>query len=69
MTDVMTESDYLEHFGVRGMKWGVRKQRNTSNASSRSSRYKAMMNRHLMSYSVTAKNGDKLDVNDTDIEW
>lgn len=64
MTNVMTESDYLEHFGVRGMKWGVRKQRNTSNASSRSSRYKAMMNRHLMSYSVTAKNGDKLDVNE-----
>lgn len=27
---IIEETDYLEHFGVRGMRWGVRKQRETS---------------------------------------
>lgn len=51
MTNVMTESDYLEHFGVRGMKWGVRKQR-----------YDTIRNRKLADFSVTTKHGEKLRV-------
>ena len=29
-TDMMTESDFLEHVGQKGMKWGVRKDRRPS---------------------------------------
>ncbi len=29
----LTYGDYLEHYGVKGMKWGVRKSDRTSNVS------------------------------------
>lgn len=31
----MDESEYLEHFGVTGMKWGVRKQKDKINSKDR----------------------------------
>ena len=41
MSSLMTESEYLEHLGVRGMKWGVRKKR-----------YDTIRNRKLADFSV-----------------
>lgn len=32
---IISEEDYLEHFGVKGMKWGVRKQRRGGTAEER----------------------------------
>ena len=32
----MYDDEYLQHHGVKGMKWGIRRTRNTSNAISRS---------------------------------
>lgn len=51
MSSLMTESEYLEHLGVRGMKWGVRKKR-----------YDTIRNRKLADFSVTTKHGEKLRV-------
>lgn len=41
-------NEYLEHFGVRGMKWGVRKDP-SANAQVRKSRAKMYKNRRTMS--------------------
>lgn len=30
---IVEEEVYLEHFGVKGMKWGVRKERNSNSSS------------------------------------
>ena len=32
-SNIMTESEYLEHFGIPGMKWGVRKKRSSNSES------------------------------------
>ena len=37
---IIEESDYLEHFGVRGMRWGVRKKRDASGEQSSSKKVK-----------------------------
>ena len=43
--------DILVHFGVKGMKWGVRKER-----------YNKIRNRTLKSTTVTTKYGEKVNV-------
>lgn len=35
MSSLITESEYLEHFGIRGMHWGQRKAKETSESPKR----------------------------------
>lgn len=34
MTDILDVDDFLEHFGVKGMRWGVRKNQSDSTGNS-----------------------------------
>lgn len=53
--------DFLVHYGVKGMKWGVRKSRGT-NGSTFKSRYRSLRDAPLLSTEVKAKNGDTVSV-------
>ena len=44
MTGMMTEDDFFEHFGKKGMKWGVRKSA-PSHTSADAARYKKINSR------------------------
>lgn len=59
--------DFLEHYGVKGMKWGVRKVETGADATFRS-RYKDLRTRELRSYSATTKNGETVTAKETR-EW
>ena len=55
--------DFLEHFGVKGMKWGVRQTSSpTKEPSARQARYDMVRNREMASFSVKTKLGEKVDV-------
>lgn len=64
MTDVSVE-DFLEHVGVKGMKWGVRKSDSGGSGkppSARQVRKDKIVNRELANFSVTTKLGETVDV-------
>lgn len=63
----LTYGDYLEHYGVKGMKWGVRKSEKSSPSgklknykSKVKDRYNRDQTRELRSVEVTSKNGEKV---------
>ena len=51
---MFVESDNLAHFGVKGMKWGVRKERSTSDDASKSSRNKKLAAAAVVGVGLTA---------------
>ena len=57
--DISTEELELFHYGVKGMKWGVRKD---GKSSGRKARYNELRNKELATLEVTAKNGKKVQV-------
>lgn len=56
----ITYDDYLKHYGVKGMKWGRRKDRSgkPSYIKSAKARYKEDQTRELRSVTVTSKKGE-----------
>ena len=50
-------ADELKHYGVKGMKWGVRKDRTAKSPSARRERYNKIRNAKLREIEVTTKNG------------
>src|SRR5699024_5649563 len=63
----LTYGDYLEHYGVKGMKWGVRKSEKSSPSgklknykSKVKDRYNRDQTRELRSVEVTSKKGEKV---------
>lgn len=63
----LTYGDYLEHYGIKGMKWGVRKSEKSSPAgklknykSEVKDRYNRDQTRELRSVEVTSKKGEKV---------
>lgn len=65
---IITEEDYLEHFGVKGMKWGVRKKPRTSTKTLRNnaSASKMLSNKNTERYvnsagDVKSRGGMALD--------
>lgn len=61
MSDV---DKFLRHYGVKGMKWGVRKS-DSSEKSTIKSRYSEARNRKMQpSFTVTTKNGEKVTVSE-----
>ena len=56
----LTYDNYLEHYGVKGMKWGVRKGESKKSASNE--RYERIKESQDRSFQVTSKSGDILDV-------
>ena len=52
--------NYLEHYGVKGMKWGVRKGESKKSVSNE--RYERIKESQNRSFQVTSKSGDILDV-------
>ena len=63
----LTYGDYLEHYGVKGMKWGVRKSEKSSPSdklknykSKVKDRYNRDQTRKLRSVEVTSKKGEKV---------
>src|SRR5690606_39406731 len=57
--------DFLAHYGVKGMKWGVRKDVSSNRESTYRSRYQEAKNRELSTFTVTAKNGKTVSVSET----
>lgn len=53
--------NFLEHFGVKGMKWGVRKHRRTSDQVRRDERAKAVKNVRSLSDSDLDKRISRLE--------
>lgn len=60
-------SAFLEHYGVKGMKWGVRKSETAKDDTFRA-RYKSLRSRELRSYSATTKSGETVTATETR-EW
>lgn len=61
----MTEvNDFLAHYGVKGMKWGVRKSSSSGSPdlSTRKGRLAALKVREMRNVSVTTKNGETLSL-------
>lgn len=63
----LTYGDYLEHYGIKGMKWGVRKSEKSSPSgklknykSKVKDRYNRDQTRELRSVEVTSKKGEKV---------
>ena len=56
----LTYGDYLEHYGIKGMKWGVRKGESKKSVSNE--RYERIKESQNRSFQVTSKSGDILDV-------
>ena len=55
--------DFLEHFGVKGMKWGARQSSSSAKSpSTRQVRKEQITNRDLASFSVKTKLGETVDV-------
>lgn len=61
--------DFLEHFGVKGMKWGVRKSDSSSGSESSPgyiqrtrNRFQENESRKAKDFSVTTKNGETVEV-------
>lgn len=56
----------LEHYGVKGMKWGVRKDRSSGNQGlGAKDRYRAIRNKELMSMTVKTRNGTKVNIDES----
>lgn len=56
----------LEHYGVKGMKWGVRKDRSSGNQSSGvKARYRAIRNKELANMTVKTRNGTEVNIAET----
>lgn len=70
----LTVDDFLKHYGVKGMKWGVRNSEN-SNVSGKTSkpsyneqrkaRIEALNNREMKNITVTTKNGETVEMKET----
>lgn len=56
----LTYDNYLEHYGVKGMKWGIRKGETKKSVSKE--RYERIKESQNRSFQVTSKSGDILDV-------
>lgn len=55
--------DFLEHYGVKGMKWGVRKSGSSNKTpSARQARYDKIRNREMNDFSVKTALGETVDV-------
>ncbi|QJD49593.1 acetyltransferase [Gordonia phage Secretariat] len=71
----MTEvDDFLAHYGVKGMKWGVRNSENSnvrgtaskpSYNERRKARIEALNNREMKNITVTTKNGETVEMKET----
>ena len=51
--------DFLEHFGVKGMKWGVRKESETTDGSATETLYGSRFSDRLMGVARHAKTDEK----------
>ena len=56
----------LEHYGVKGMKWGIRKDRSSGNKGSGvKDRYRAIRNKELVNMTVKTRNGTEVNIVET----
>lgn len=53
---IMAEEDYVKHFGVKGQKWGVRRQR-TETASRSSPKEKRWTTQQKVNFGLTVATG------------
>lgn len=59
----MDQVDFLEHYGVKGMKWGVRNSGSSNKTpSARQARYNKIRNREMNDFSVKTALGETVDV-------